>query len=134
MYLFKNSDLKEDFPFLIQQADTLHPNDPNRAALIRIAKDLLFLDKQETLNFIKTIQDDDLMFYAISAHCWVRFPSKAFVLALKKEMDRFRNKGGYDILMLHYAEALKYLGDLEADKINTRAYQTELKKKKQSSV
>ncbi|MEN9611659.1 MAG: hypothetical protein RLZZ628_2473 [Bacteroidota bacterium] len=129
--MFKNSNLEKDFPFLIREAEQLHPNDPNRAAFLRIAKDLFLLDKQDTLAFLETIQDAKMLFYAISSGCWVRFPSKTFVAAFKIQIDRFKDAGNYEHLMLHYKDAVKYLEDLEIDKINTRAYQAELKKAKQ---
>jgi hypothetical protein len=130
MYIFKNSKLQEDFPFLIREADKLHPNDPNRSSLVGIAQDLLFLDKQATLEFISQIEDPTIMFYAVSSSCWVRFPSKTFVAAFKTQIERFRDARNYEHLMLHYKDAVKYLEDLEIDKINTRAYQAELKKNK----
>lgn len=118
MYRFKNSLLKEDFPFLIREAERLHPNDPNSSAFIRIAKDLLFLDKQDTLEFIQKIQEDNetLMFYAISASCWVRFPHKSFMETLKKEIDRFKNARNYKILLGCYQEGVKFMADTEAEK------------------
>jgi hypothetical protein len=130
MYIFKNSKLQEDFPFLIHEADKLHPNDPNRSSLIGIAQDLLFLDKQATLEFISSIKDSTMMFYAISSSCWVRFPTKTFMETLKRQIDRFKDNGNYELLMMWYHQGLKYLEDLETDKINTRAYQAELKKNK----
>jgi hypothetical protein len=129
--MFKNSNLKEDFPFLISEAEKLHPNAPQRAALLRIAKDLFLLDRQDTLAFVETVEDAVTMFYVLSSACWVRFPSKTFLAALKIQMDQFKDTGNYELLKLHYQKAVKYLEDLEADKINTRAYQAELKKNKQ---
>jgi hypothetical protein len=122
MYIFKNCDLKKDFPFLIQEANNRLPNDPNRAALLGIAQDLLFLDKRATLEVIQSIQEDEgqMMFYAISASCWVRFPQKRFMEALKKEIDRFQTNRYYKSLLEFYEEGLTHLEELEVEKRKRR--------------
>lgn len=130
MYVFKNSKLHVDFPYLIREAEKLHPNDPIQASLIGIAKDLLFLDQQATVEFIKGLQDPALVFYVISASCWTRFPTKTFLETLKQLIDRFQDQGDYHLLQMWYEEGKQYLVALEKDKINTRAYQAELKKNK----
>ncbi|MEO0042233.1 MAG: hypothetical protein RL329_1681 [Bacteroidota bacterium] len=122
MYIFKNCDLKKDFPFLIQEANNRLPNDPNQAALIRIAQDLLFLDKRATLDIIQSIQEyqTDMMLYAISARCWIRFPHKSFMEALKKEIDRFKTDPNYKRLLVLYEEGLTHLEELEVEKRKRR--------------
>jgi hypothetical protein len=126
--MFRNTRLSEVFPCLIQKAEELSSNDPAAAWLIQSAKDLLFLNKRDTLAFIKGITDDNLMWYAISSYCWTRFPQKSFVAELKKEIDRFKDTKGYDYLFEKYQEAEKHLVDLAESKINDRAYRESLKK------
>ncbi|MEY4936518.1 MAG: hypothetical protein RIS64_2877 [Bacteroidota bacterium] len=130
MYIFKNSNLQEDFPFLIHEASKLHPNDPNKVSFIRIAQDLLFLDKQATLAFVEGLEDSTMTFYLLSSSCWVRFPSQSLVSALKKQIDKFKDTRDYELFFMRYQEAVKYLADMEADKINTRAYRESLKTNK----
>jgi hypothetical protein len=115
--MYRNTKLSEVFPCLIQKAEALDSNDPAAAWLIQSAKDLLFLDKGDTLIFIKSIKDAGMMYYAASSLCWTRFPQKSFVAALKKEIDRFKNTKYYDHMLAQYKDAQKHLVDLAQSKI-----------------
>jgi hypothetical protein len=96
-YVFTNSDLKTDFPFIIREVEKLHVNDPRGSVFRNAAQDLLFLNKANTLRFIKSIEDPIMMSYVMSSNCWTRFPSKTFLAALKKQIDKFQdNKSFYD--------------------------------------
>lgn len=107
-----NLNLKENIDFLLSEKDKLHVNDPIKSIILSIIENLLLVDKEETLKYIKKIDDEKTMLQIstfIFSSGIVKFPNKKFVESCKKQIDKFKDSKQHPVMLMDYDKALKYL-------------------------
>ena len=129
-----NLNLKQNIRYLFYEIEHRQVSDPANSIMLNMIEHLLFVDKQETLRYIKEIDDEKTMFHVstfVFSSGITKFSSKRFVEACKKQMDRFKDSKCYPIMLMNYNNALKYLELEKKFKEERKVYMQRLKEGKE---
>jgi hypothetical protein len=107
--------MKQEWLFLIHNKRKLHPNDFANALYSRVLFDLFTINEDETICFIKAIEDEeDLM---VVSPCFAplagKFQSEKFIKTIEEIVERFKNSKWYQFLQQDVLEAKKAMDNYQ---------------------